>query len=255
MNTFNNDVSHDGHRERLTNLIDKSGIENVSSIQAVEYFLTYIFPRGDVNPLAHRLLDKYETFANIINASPNDLKSVKGINERSAKKITHFAQLFDLYATSSMGKNISIDDREEFLDMTEQLLRFKTTEDLVLFAFNSKYMLTHKRKYNNKSIDEVTVSTYEIYDFLASSKPAYMVVAHNHPGGSAMPSPNDQNATDFIENMVGNFKCKLIDSFIIGVDGILSLKQLAFVRTFHNIGGIVNYLADINNDEHKKNEE
>ena len=119
MNTFNNDVSHDGHRERLTNLIDKSGIENVSSIQAVEYFLTYIFPRGDVNPLAHRLLDKYETFANIINASPNDLKSVKGINERSAKKITHFAQLFDLYATSSMGKNISIDDREEFLDMTE----------------------------------------------------------------------------------------------------------------------------------------
>ena len=116
-------------------------------------------------------------------------------------------------------------------------------------------MLTHKRKYNNKSIDEVKVSTYEIYDFLASARPAYMVVAHNHPGGSAMPSPNDQNATDFIENMVGNFKCKLIDSFIIGVDGILSLKQLAFVRTFHNIGGIVNYLADINNDEHKKNEE
>ena len=76
MNVFNNDVSHDGHRERLTNLVEKSGLDNVSNIQAVEYFLTYIFPRGDVNPLAHRLLDKYETFANIINASVNDFLNI-----------------------------------------------------------------------------------------------------------------------------------------------------------------------------------
>ena len=246
MKTQNNDISHEGHRERLTNLIEKSGLENVSNIQAVEYFLTYIFPRGDVNPLAHRLLDKYETFANIINANQNDLKSVKGINERSAKKITLFAQLFDLYATSSMSKNITIDDREEFLDIIEQLLRFKTTENLVFFAFNINYMLTYKRKFNNMSIDEVTVSPYEIYDFIASAKPAYIVVAHNHPGGSAMPSPNDQKATNFIANLVKNFHCQLIDSFVLGVDGILSLKQLGFVRKFHDVAGIVNYLADIN---------
>ena len=67
---------HSGHRERLTNLVDKSGIENVSPIQAVEFFLTYIIPRVDVNPLAHRLLDKFETFGNILDASENDLKSV-----------------------------------------------------------------------------------------------------------------------------------------------------------------------------------
>ena len=249
MNAFNNDVSHDGHRERLTNLIEKSGLDNVSNIQAVEYFLTYIFPRGDVNPLAHRLLDKYETFANIINASDNDLKSVRGINERSAKKITLFAQLFDLYTSTSMDKHISIDDREEFLDMIEQMLRFKTTENLILFAFNSSYMLTHKRKFNNKSIDEVAMSTYDLYDFISSSKPAYIVIAHNHPGGSAKPSPNDNNATLFIENLVLNFHCKLIDSFVVGDDGILSLKQLGYVRTFHNIGGIINYLSDINKED------
>lgn len=249
MNAFNNDVSHDGHRERLTNLIEKSGLDNVSNVQAVEYFLTYIFPRGDVNPLAHRLLDKYETFANIINASVNDLKSVRGINERSAKKITLFAQLFDLYTSTSMDKHISIDDREEFLDMIEQMLRFKTTENLILFAFNSSYMLTHKRKFNNKSIDEVAMSTYDLYDFISSSKPAYIVIAHNHPGGSAKPSPNDNNATLFIENLVLNFHCKLIDSFVVGDDGILSLKQLGYVRTFHNIGGIINYLSDINKED------
>ena len=102
----NDDVSHDGHRERLTKLIEASGIENVSKVQAVEYFLTYIIPRGDVNPLAHRLLDKFDNFGNIIDASEGDLKSVKGINERSAKKIKLFNELIKFDNIITNNRNI-----------------------------------------------------------------------------------------------------------------------------------------------------
>ena len=47
---------HEGHRARLLDLALNAGVDNMSDIQVVEFFLTYIFPRGDVNPLAHRLL-------------------------------------------------------------------------------------------------------------------------------------------------------------------------------------------------------
>ena len=50
---------HAGHRRRLMELAYKAGHENLSDIQAVELVLCYVFPRGDVNPLAHRLLDRY----------------------------------------------------------------------------------------------------------------------------------------------------------------------------------------------------
>ena len=239
----NNDVSHEGHRERLLNLIDNAGIENVSKIQAVEYFLTYIFPRGDVNPLAHRLLDRYGNFANIINASPVDLIKVKGINERSAKKITLFSQLIDLYAISSMEEKISIDDRDEFLDLMEQYLRFKPNENLVLYGFNSNFILTHTRKFTNKSIRDVAFSAFDLYDFIASAKPAYIAVAHNHPGGLATPSPNDADAMERIIATAENFDIKFIDSFIVGLDGILSHRQLGYVRRFHNVGDIMNYIS------------
>lgn len=39
---------HDGHRKRLTTLIDKAGLENVSDVQAVEYLLTY-FSLGEMS--------------------------------------------------------------------------------------------------------------------------------------------------------------------------------------------------------------
>ena len=77
-------ISHDGHRGRLLNLVYNVGLENVSEIQATEFFLTYIFPRGDVNPLAHVLLKQFGNFANIVDADISELLKIKGINEKSA---------------------------------------------------------------------------------------------------------------------------------------------------------------------------
>lgn len=249
----NRDVSHDGHRERLTNLVQNSGLENVSEIQAVEYFLTYIFPRGDVNPLAHRLLDKFENFSNIIYASISDLKSIKGINDRSAMKISHFAQLFDLFVSSTLNERVNIDDKEDLMDMFEQLLRFKPTENLYLFGFNNKGDLLHKRKFNRKSINSVEINPFEFYDFINSVKPLDIIVVHNHPGGTAEPSIDDIEALDYIMGLAKNLDCHVINSFIVGADGIYSQTQFAFVRYFHNVGGIVNSLAKINSTE--KNDE
>lgn len=44
---------HEGHRQRLLDLAISAGVDNMSEVQVMELFLTYIFPRGDVNPLAH----------------------------------------------------------------------------------------------------------------------------------------------------------------------------------------------------------
>ena len=85
---------HDGHRGRLVDLAYNASLENLSEVQAVELFLTYIFPRGDVNPLAHKLLDKYNNFISIFDATVSDLASIKGISEHTAKKILLFKDFF-----------------------------------------------------------------------------------------------------------------------------------------------------------------
>lgn len=64
---------HEGHRERLMELAVKAGFENLSAIKKDEVVLCYIFPRGDVNPLAHRLLDRYKNLSTILEAPVEDL--------------------------------------------------------------------------------------------------------------------------------------------------------------------------------------
>lgn len=222
---------HDGHRQRLRTLVDNNGLNNISNIQAVEYFLTYIFPRGDVNPLAHKLLDRYGTFANIIEANVNDLMRIKGLNKTSAQKIRHFGLLFEYYTqTKNLQKRISLKNTKEFLKYLESIAEFKKTENLFMFAIDQGFKLIDFRVSNLNNVRAVGIEPLELYDFISSTKLAYLIIAHNHPGGSAFPSQDDIGAVNFIEKLIKFLPCKLIDSFIVGTDGIYSQKQETFLN-------------------------
>ena len=78
---------HDGHRKRLIDTVNKAGLDTLSEVQALEYILFFIFPRGDVNPLAHRLLDRFGDIATVLDAPIEDLVMVEGMGETSAKKM------------------------------------------------------------------------------------------------------------------------------------------------------------------------
>ena len=90
---------HAGHRSRLLQTVVTAGLENISSVQAMEFILTYIFPRGDVNPIAHRLLDKFGSIGGVLDANVTDLMTINGIGERAAQMLSQLTEVFFLYTT------------------------------------------------------------------------------------------------------------------------------------------------------------
>lgn len=230
----NKDISHDGHRDRLAKLVSDAGTTKISKIQIVEWALTLVFPRGDVNPLAHRLLDKYGNFANIVDASIEDLCEVKGINTRSAIKIKSFKQIIFAYNLSKLEKKISLNNRDEFLNYVANLLRFEPTEVLMLFSINAKNEITQYRCYDMESVRATGIPPIQLINFAASTKLSRMISVHNHPGGYAMPSNEDNDANAFVDDILKLLGCSLYDSYIVGDNGIYS----------SNIQGIVKYFDD-----------
>jgi len=226
---------HSGHRERLTEFVENAQIENVSEIQAVEFFLTYIFPRGDVNPIAHRLLDAFGNYANILNASENELCKVEGINKRSAKKIRLAKALHSYYNSSRLQEKLDITDNKLFFDFLEELFRVDDTENLYLFAINNKYKIFNKRHFDLKNVREVGINPIELYDFISSAHPNFLIVAHSHPNGSAQASKTDYEALNYLETLLEPIQnVSLLDSIVVGIDGIFSCKQKSFIRKSEN---------------------
>lgn len=226
---------HDGHRKRLVDLALNAGVDNMSDIQVMELFLTYIFPRGDVNPLAHRLLSEFESFTHVVDADITELMKVSGINERSAKKISLFGELFYHYTTARMGRKFKVSCKAEIIDIVEDNLRFRNTESMLLLAISAGSIITHKRRINNDNSAQVGLSAMDLTNFLTSSKPASLVIAHCHPYGSAVPSKGDDEAFEMVKNICQSCGVDFIDSYILGENGVFSQREDKFVRTYCDI--------------------
>ncbi len=225
---------HDGHRKRLTELALRVGMENLSDVQVVELFLFHIFPRGDTNPLAHRLLQEFGDFAHIIEAEPEDLVRVKGINLRSAQAIASFRELDFYLSFSRLAKKTKICKLSELVDAFEDILRYRTTEYMLFLAFSATGIVTHKKIVSIKSSDQVGFSTFELTRFISNAKPAMIAMGHCHPYGRALPSKADDQSFARVSDICRSCGVNLIDSFIVGEEGVFSQKRDKIVRNFRD---------------------
>ena len=240
----NSDVSHEGHRKRLLDTVVKAGLENLSEIQQVEFMLTYIFPRGDVNPLAHRLLDAYGSIGGIIDASDTELMTIRGINERSAKKISMLGDLFFAYTSSRMSEHEVYEKESDILDLVELLLRFRTKENMIILGFSPAQMLCGSKRIVSNEVDSVNINILDFTAFISSCKPTSLVVAHNHPFGVANPSNHDANAREIIKNICFNCGINLIDTYIVGENGVYSQKYNELRRKYCDVDNLVNFITN-----------
>ena len=75
---------HSGHRQRVKERFLQEGLDNFSDVQVLEFLLFYCIPRQDTNPVAHRLLDTFGSFAQVMEAPVEELKKVEGMGHSAA---------------------------------------------------------------------------------------------------------------------------------------------------------------------------
>ena len=224
---------HDGHRVRLIDMVDRVGIENVTPIQAIEFILFYIFPRGDVNPLAHRLLDRFNSVATILEASVEDLQAVRGMGETSAKKLRSLLDIFYYYSFAKMEGDDAVQTTGEFYDYIEQLLRYRLEEELLIFGVNPNGDVTKGRRFSKGGATHVGVTLQDISLYISTHKVKRVILVHNHPKGSCRASSQDKESYEKLKNMFNFSGCMLQDMAIVGLDGIYSMEKEGIQRLFN----------------------
>ena len=64
---------HAGHRERLRSRFLENGLDTMENHVALELLLFYSIPRGDTNPVAHRLIEKFGSLSAALDAPYEEL--------------------------------------------------------------------------------------------------------------------------------------------------------------------------------------
>lgn len=86
-----------GHRERLRERFEQGGFTGFHDYEVLELLLTFIFRQGDVKPLAKELIKTLGSFSKVLDASVEELSTVKGMGKVSALSLHAFRETMAYY--------------------------------------------------------------------------------------------------------------------------------------------------------------
>lgn len=219
---------HEGHRKRMKERFIKSGLDDFAPHNILELLLFYSIPRGDTNPVAHRLIDTFGSLSGVFDATPEELAKVDGVGENSAILISMIPQIARKYLEDKADTaNIvgGCSDIGAFL-----LPKFvgRTNEALMMVSIDNKNKIISCSVVAEGTVDSAKVSRRKIMEEAMKVKATRVILAHNHPCGVAVPSSEDVVMTKEIGRLFAQVGIELVDHIIVANDDYASMAASGF---------------------------
>ncbi len=222
---------HQGHRKRMKSAMLEHGLDGLNEHQILELLLFYGVPNGDTNPTAHRLIQHFGTLKGVLEADYDDLLKVNGIGENAASLIK-FAQMFSgvyLRASSFTDGILNINNTSDLRKYYEGVFLGAKDEQIRAMLVDDELNMVKEQLIIEGTIGKVELSTRRFTDFVIRNNCSRVVIAHNHPNGSALPSGADIAATTELEEIMNRIDITLLDHIIVGRTGSISMRANGYI--------------------------
>ena len=219
---------HTGHRERLKQRFLEEGLDNFTDVQALELLLFYGIVRQDTNPIAHNLIEHFGSLSQVLEASPAELKKVKGISEHTAILLNLIPQLGRYYqvdCTQRMEILPTLDACGAYL-----VPRFfgRTRETVFLLCLDAKCKVLCCKEVGEGSVNAASISQRKVVETALTANATTVVLAHNHPSGIALPSDEDVQTTRRIAAALQAVEIQLADHIVVAEGDYVSMVQSGY---------------------------
>ena len=214
---------HANHRERMREIYLKNGFDAFSDVEALEYILFFALPRIDTNPIAHRLLDKFGSIDNVLEAPIPALTKVEGVGYHTALYLNLMLKVINTYTKKKNPKKIS--SSQEAKQYCQQLFTGKTVEEFYIISLSSTNHIISCDRLGKGSVSEVKIQIKDITTNIIFRNCDRIIIAHNHPRGIARPSDEDISFTcNIIANCIMN-DVDVLDHIIVGQNNAFSFQE------------------------------
>ena len=215
---------HDGHRQRLLQRFLREGLDGFDEHNILELLLFYAIPRKDTNELAHRLMDDFGSLAGVLDASAQELQQVEGVGENTAAFLKLLPELTRVYYSQKQ--------QDLCLASTEQAGRFllprfigRQEETVLLTCLDGKCRVLSCTVLHKGSLNSSEVNVRKLLTAALKHNAAAVILAHNHPGGVALPSPEDLDTTRRVRSVLEAMGVQLMDHIIVADGDYVSLAD------------------------------
>lgn len=216
---------HEGHRKRMRERFRRNGLDGFAPHEVVELLLFYGRARGDVNPLAHRLLDTFGSLKGVLEARPEQLMSVDGVGEETATLISLMLPMFRRYSACVCEERALIRNRCEAAEYCKTLLAGWRTERVYVICMDAAGKVLGQRMIAEGSLTEVQAYPRLVVETALNYNANSVVLCHNHPSGNPQASPDDVSTTRSLYKLLLGLSITLLDHIVVAGEQTYSMVQ------------------------------
>lgn len=216
---------HEGHRQRLRERFRQDGLEGFAPHEVLELLLFYTRARGNVNPLAHRLLEIFGSLKGVLEAPVEQLSAVEGVGEETASLLAMMVPLFRRYELCLCEETRRLRNYKEVMEYCRALLTGLRKERFYVICVSSRMKLLGQRIIAEGDLTEVMAYPRLVVETALNQNAYGVILCHNHPGGEAVPSIGDVDVTRELETMLAKLGISLLDHVIIADSSTYSMRM------------------------------
>lgn len=218
---------HTGHRGRVKEEFRARGIEGWPDHRLLELILFYAIPQGDVNPLAHALIDRFGSLTGVLDALPEELMKVKGVGEHAASLLKLFPAVLGRYLEGRTAPGTIVHTPAEAGHVLAPYLYGAQNEMTYILCLDGKEKVLGVRRLSEGNIGSSDVTIRRAAEECLALRATFCYLAHNHVSGVALPSPEDMAATNVVRAALAPLGVQLLDHLVF-VDGdLVSVRETA----------------------------
>lgn len=224
---------HTGHRKRAKQEFLVRGLEGLPDHKVLELLLFYALPQGDVNPLAHELLEHFGSLSGVFHATHEQLMAVKGVGENTAILLRLIPAVGGRYLQDQLSTKEIYTESRQFQELLAPCFFGARNEMAYLICLNAKRRLISCQKMSEGDAMSTNLPARKVVAAALECNAVYAVLAHNHMTGLALPSVEDRVTTKQLYHLLREVGIRLLDHYIIADGDMVSMRQSGY---FEGIG-------------------
>lgn len=213
-----------GHRKRLRNRLETAG-HTLADYEVLELLLGNVLLRQDTKPLAKDLLRRFGSLRGVLDARPQELISVPGFGPSLLTYWRLLREVMARYAEAPARWRMELCSPQAVARMAKYRLAACEHEELWIAYLDTQNRLLSWEMATRGSVHTVPLYPRDVMARALELKASGLILVHNHPGGSPMPSGADRDLTQKVRAAGEPLGIRLTDHVIVTDDACYSIVE------------------------------
>lgn len=218
-----------GHRARLRERFLSPGGDGLPDYELLELILFSARPRGDVKPLAKRLLKQFGSFDKVLYADEHSLRLVDEVGDAVIAALKTVRVAAQRLVKSEITDMPIIQSWSALMDYCRLAMGKNKIEEFRVLFLNHRHALMADEVMQRGTVNHTPVYPREVVKRALELAASAVILVHNHPSGDATPSPADIEITGKIVDACATINVQVHDHVIITETGHYSFKSYGLI--------------------------